>query len=126
MWIVLRQFEQRTDSSNSSSEGQQHFNPPFDNANRISAKVNLDRVADGLSGTDIELTAMQRALDDVGIKPTIRQQRVGMGAYVVGRKNFSSNIVKRDLNVTHLSRCHLSRSNIIDHADHMPFTISSR
>ena len=48
-----RQFEQRTDNSNSSSEGQQHFNPAFDNANRISSKVNLDRIADGLSGTDI-------------------------------------------------------------------------
>jgi hypothetical protein len=124
--IVLKQFEQRTDRSSSSSEGQQHFNPPFDNANRISSKVNLDRIADGLSGADIELTAMQRALDDVGIEPTIRQHRVSMGAYIVGRKDFSSNIVKRDLNVPHLSRCHLSWSNIIEHAERMPFRIRSR
>src|ERR1700753_435759 len=74
------------------SFGQQHFNSPVRHANRVGLKVNFCRRENGFAGADVELSAMQRTFDDVAVEPAVRKQRVGMRAYVIGRKNRSVDV----------------------------------
>src|SRR5580658_7022213 len=58
--------------------GQQHFDLPFDHTHGIGAKIGFSRRADGFSGADVELAAMQRTFDDVVVEPAVGQQSVSV------------------------------------------------
>jgi len=66
-------------------------------------QIDFSRGANCFAGADVELAAMQRALDDRIVEPAVGQQRVGMAADIIRCKDIAADVVEPELHSASLA-----------------------
>ena len=74
---------------------------PFDTHGQ-DRQITDDRRSKPLSGLDLEATSMERALDDIAIKPSVTQERIGVSADIVSGIYLPVYALQRDIEVASL------------------------